>query len=393
LSPALATSNGWTRFKGTTACPACGGTDDDPRGNGSRCYGAVGEKSFFCTRESHSRGCPFNAKNNAYLHRRFGKCPGGREHGQANNRPAGTRSPRLVLDTVHEYFDETRAFRLGVARFRDPKTFRQFVLGLDGKRVWSVKGVKPIPFKLPELLATPIEQAVYIVEGEKDVLNLMAAGLVATCNPGGAGKWRDEYGRWFKGRNVVIIRDNDEAGRAHGDQVARLLDGIAASIKILDLPGIPEKGDASDWLAAGGTAQQLQEMAAGIEAWKRPDEPEPSEGGNVPGGTEIDRELSWLAQTDVGAAERLVRRHGEDLRFCHPWNKWLVWDGRRWALDQTAAVNRFAIGTAHMIRVEAKFKPDEKAQKEHRQWGKLTEHRSRRASPSCPTCWTKTPGC
>jgi hypothetical protein len=41
--------------------------------------------------------------------------------------------------------------------------------------------------------------------------------------------------------------------------------------------------------------------------------------------------------TDIGNAKRLVRRHGRDLLHCHPWQKWLVWDGTRWATDKTAA--------------------------------------------------------
>jgi P4 family phage/plasmid primase-like protien len=40
--------------------------------------------------------------------------------------------------------------------------------------------------------------------------------------------------------------------------------------------------------------------------------------------------------TDDGNARRVVKRHGRDLRFCHPWRTWLIWDGRRWAEDQTA---------------------------------------------------------
>jgi putative DNA primase/helicase len=43
-------------------------------------------------------------------------------------------------------------------------------------------------------------------------------------------------------------------------------------------------------------------------------------------------------RTDTGNAHRLVQRHGGDLRYCHPWGKWLVWDGRRWIPDATAAV-------------------------------------------------------
>jgi P4 family phage/plasmid primase-like protien len=57
--------------------------------------------------------------------------------------------------------------------------------------------------------------------------------------------------------------------------------------------------------------------------------------------------------TDLGNAERLVARHGADLRFCHPWGRWLVWDGRRWALDVTGAARRRAKETVRQIFAEA----------------------------------------
>jgi primase-polymerase (primpol)-like protein len=44
--------------------------------------------------------------------------------------------------------------------------------------------------------------------------------------------------------------------------------------------------------------------------------------------------------TDTGNAKRLVKRHGDDLRHCHPWKKWVVWDGSRWRVDDTADVTR-----------------------------------------------------
>jgi putative DNA primase/helicase len=61
--------------------------------------------------------------------------------------------------------------------------------------------------------------------------------------------------------------------------------------------------------------------------------------------------------SDRGNAMRLVRRHGRGLRHCHPWRKDLVWDGRRWRMDNTAAavlwaketlVDLFAWATARM---------------------------------------------
>ena len=58
--------------------------------------------------------------------------------------------------------------------------------------------------------------------------------------------------------------------------------------------------------------------------------------------------------TDLGNAERLVAKFGKDLRYCHPWKRWLVWDGRRWATDKTAAARRKARKTVRSIYGEAK---------------------------------------
>lgn len=57
--------------------------------------------------------------------------------------------------------------------------------------------------------------------------------------------------------------------------------------------------------------------------------------------------------TDIGNAQRLVAQHGRDLRFCHPWNKWLVWDGRRWIKDVTGEVERRAKKVVRSIYIEA----------------------------------------
>ena len=57
--------------------------------------------------------------------------------------------------------------------------------------------------------------------------------------------------------------------------------------------------------------------------------------------------------TDLGNAERLIDQHGQDLRFCLDWSKWLVWDGRRWAIDKTGAPRWKACQTARSILIEA----------------------------------------
>lgn len=102
---------------------------------------------------------------------------------------------------------------------------------------------------------------IFIVEGEKDADNLVKLGVAATCNQGGAGKWRPEYTVQLRGLDVVILPDNDEAGEFHAWKVRRELAHAARSVAILRLPGLPPKGDASDWIAAGGTRDKLIAMA------------------------------------------------------------------------------------------------------------------------------------
>ena len=74
----------------------------------------------------------------------------------------------------------------------------------------------------------------------------MKLGLIATCNPEGAGKWRSEFNEHFKGRSVVILPDNDADGLKHAEDVARNLHGVAKSVRVIQLPKLPPKGDVSD---------------------------------------------------------------------------------------------------------------------------------------------------
>ncbi len=121
--------------------------------------------------------------------------------------------------------------------------------------------------RLPEVLAAVQRgETIYIPEGEKDVDNLVQLGLVATTNSGGAGKWETRFADYLAGVEVVILPDNDESGRKHADQVARSLKGKAKSIKVVELPGLPDKGDVSDWLAKGGTKEELLRLVANVPA-------------------------------------------------------------------------------------------------------------------------------
>lgn len=165
---------------------------------------------------------------------------------------------------TYSYHGEQGEVLMQVLRF-EPKTFRQRRPVGNGWE-FSVKGVRPVPYRLPQLLAAPPGTPVYVVEGEKDADRLAALGLVATCCAGGAGKWRAEHSEHFKGRVAIVIADNDDAGRDHAQQVAKSLSAIAGSVCILELPGLPNKGDVSDWLDAGGTVEALADLTAAAQA-------------------------------------------------------------------------------------------------------------------------------
>jgi hypothetical protein len=141
------------------------------------------------------------------------------------------------------------------------QTVRMFPKGFwqrrpDGHGGWikSLKGIKTVLYRLPELLAA---KHVYVVEGEKDVHTIEKLGRVATCNPMGAGKWQDHYSEWLKGKIVFILVDNDDAGRNHAAMVALSLHRHGIKCKIVELPNLPEKGDVTDWKRTGGTKAQL----------------------------------------------------------------------------------------------------------------------------------------
>ena len=110
-----------------------------------------------------------------------------------------------------------------------------------------MNGITPVLFHLPDMKTAICHgDRIFIAEGEKDCLNLWGIGLVATCNSGGAGKWRPEYSECLRGGHIVIVPDNDPAGYAHAIQVGNSLYGMAASLKVLKIPA-PYK-DFSEWL-------------------------------------------------------------------------------------------------------------------------------------------------
>ena len=176
--------------------------------------------------------------------------------------PKKTEIKKILVET-YDYLDINGTPKFQTCRY-EPKSFN--ARRSDGKDGWiyDLKGVGLFPFNLPQVMKA---ETVYICEGERDCITLKKLGLTASCNPFGAGKWRPEFNQFFQNKNIVIIPDNDAPGRKHSQNVAESLNGPAKSIKILELPGLPEKNDVSDWIYSGGTRIKLVTLAKKTQEW------------------------------------------------------------------------------------------------------------------------------
>src|SRR5207249_2375561 len=131
---------------------------------------------------------------------------------------------------TYDYVDEGGTLLSQVCRFL-PKAFKQRRPDGAGGWTWNLNGTRRVLYHLPELrAAVAAGKRVFVVEGEKDADAVRQAGYAATCNAGGAGKWRREYGAELKGADV-------------GPEAVRWLwPGYLPLGKLVVLDGDPELG-------------------------------------------------------------------------------------------------------------------------------------------------------
>lgn len=184
----------------------------------------------------------------------------------ARKRSNGTRQ-----ETVYEYHDAAGHHLYDAVRIDEPGKKKKFFQRRadpenPGQYIHNLHGVETVLFRLPKLTqAVARGETILIVEGEKDVFTAEQLGFTATTSPMGAGKWKPHYSEYFRGAPVVVTPDRDEPGRKHAEQVLASLAGIAATTKVIHLPGLPAAGDLSDWVQAGGTRRQLQQLIEAAE--------------------------------------------------------------------------------------------------------------------------------
>ncbi len=210
---------------------------------------------------------------------------------------------------------------------------------------WGLNGTRleQLPLYGSEQVSTwPKDDPVILAEGEKacDALDstdyFFALGTVC----GASVVPSTESLEVLRGRIVVLWPDNDKAGRAHMEGIAERLQAIAARVLVYEWRDAPEKGDAADHpIIQTRNRAAMSDLLADLEGaprWKPKRLP-----------------ASSFNPTDLGNAERLVAHHGDDLRYCHLWSKWLVWEGKRWAVDDSGEVERRAKETVRAMFHEA----------------------------------------
>ena len=202
-----------------------------------------------------------------------------------------------VISTIYDYCDERGALRYQNVRY-EPKDFRMRRPDGRGGWAWTMAGVRRVVYRLPELAEA---SRVYHVEGEKCADALVALGLRATTTAGGAQSWRDEFADQVKAAGVaeaIVLPDYDAPGEKYGANVSRGYLARGLRVKVVRLPGLTDHGDVVDWLASGGTRQQLEALVDAAPLFTSADE-EP-------------------ATNEAASDEPELRREGLDLALVWP---------------------------------------------------------------------------
>lgn len=172
-------------------------------------------------------------------------------------------APKGKLTATYEYTDANGSLLFQVLRY-EPKTFRQRRPDGKGGWIWKLED-RRVVYRLPDLLKYP-DATVFFTEGEKDADRIASLGHCSTTVA--SGKWTAECVQALAGRDVWILEDNDAAGRKRAQEAAQALDGTAKSIRVVQLPDLPDGGDLSDWLDRGRTGEELVEACLAAPLWK-----------------------------------------------------------------------------------------------------------------------------
>lgn len=218
--------------------------------------------------------------------------------------------------------------------------------------------VKPRPLFGLHTLSRP--GPVYIVEGEKCAARLHREGVAAVTSMGGAeasghSDWIPVYGK-----SVVLWPDFDDPGTKYITQIIETIKGHCPSIMVVDVKALnpPFVG----WDVADCKSLDLETLPliphTGTHTTKptetRKKSKKRDESDDDPSDSLSDSlsDNTPVHLTDYGNCQRFVKRFGARLRYVPAWDKWLVWDKKRWRPDDDGLIMRLAKDTALSLHPE-----------------------------------------
>ena len=278
--------------------------------------------------------------------------------------PERSTSQRQIIAT-YSYCDANGVEVRQKIRYA-PKDFRIRHRSAAGTWIYKAGTGPAVLYRLPELRRAIAQGAtIFVVEGEKDCDRLAAGSLVATTNIEGAAqsdqksKWRSAYTAQLAGAaRVVLLPDHDPPGRAHMAAIAQALQGQVGEVRLLELPGLPAKGDVSDWLNQGHTLVELQALATAAPAFSsRPDSAPPPVGPNPPTEpVEVVYNPPTVSPCTHLSNSYRIRHYYQGQIWYALGLGWILWTGRFWRPDPTgegALATGFVGGLSRRIAQEA----------------------------------------
>jgi putative DNA primase/helicase len=266
-----------------------------------------------------------------------------RSYGKDRNLQVGDKIKGLPITDIYSYPSEEGEHLYSKYRLVKP----------DGSKDFRIlpPNQKPVLYNLPEIKrARENGLTVYLCEGEKDADSVSSLGLISTSPPHGAGKgddigkkWRDSYTETLRGLDVVIFADNDEAGIKFAQGVAAQIKDSAASVKVVEFPELPVKGDVTDYLK-DHTKEQLLEKVEASSIFVLP------------------QDVKQFELSEFGNGERFAYYSNGKAKYCSSLKEWLSFNGKVWKVNSVLS-ERLAKEIINLIPKEIIFHPSEKQQK------------------------------
>lgn len=256
-------------------------------------------------------------------------------------------------------------------------------LTLAGKnKTLQPSGVPLRPYGLDRLADWQGRSTLLLVEGESDCWAGWFHDVAVLGLPGSSSGGCLERAHVSSFATLIICQEPDAGGTTFTQKIADRLHtlGFAGNLVVarLAINGARIKDLADLHLAVGGDPESFRAAIEDLDL---------AEVQIALGHEDVPPEASATSETvsrpgrrpctDLGNAERLMDRFGADLRYAALLGDWLVWDGRRWAVDSARRVVTLARDTVRAIYAEASEAETKEARRELSGWAHRSESAAR----------------